>query len=371
MRCFPSKHTPAHLAGLVCLVALSSAFAAGPRALPEGKQPKDKRLGELKNLNGYFPFTPASSPTDWMLRSEQLRRQILLANGLWPMPTKTPHNAVIHGKVDRDEYTVEKVFLESYPGHFVTGSLYRPKGKTGRLPGVLCPHGHWANGRFHDHGEKAIERELASGGEKFAIGGRHPLQARCVHLARMGCVVFHYDMIGYADSVQIVHRPGPREAMNTPENWGFFSPQAELRLQSMMGLQTYNSDPRARLVLRAAGCRSQADRRHRRQRRRDANVHAVRDRSTAGRGVSRGDGLDGHARGLHVRKLQLPARRNGERRDRGAVFAQAAGNVGRRRLDQGDGNQGPAGAEAALRHARRAGQRDGEVFQVPAQLQPR
>jgi hypothetical protein len=29
--------------------------------------------------------------------------------------------------------------------------------------------------------------------------------------------------------------------MNTPENWGFFSPQAELRLQHMMGLQTYNS----------------------------------------------------------------------------------------------------------------------------------
>ncbi len=29
--------------------------------------------------------------------------------------------------------------------------------------------------------------------------------------------------------------------MNTPENWGFFSPQAELRLQTMMGLQTYNS----------------------------------------------------------------------------------------------------------------------------------
>ncbi len=57
----------------------------------------------------------------------------------------------------------------------------------------------------------------------------------------MGCVVFHYDMLGYADSVQIDHRPGVREKMNTPENWGFFSPQAELRLQTMMGLQTWNS----------------------------------------------------------------------------------------------------------------------------------
>ncbi len=29
--------------------------------------------------------------------------------------------------------------------------------------------------------------------------------------------------------------------MNTAENWGYFSPQAEARLQTQMGLQTYNS----------------------------------------------------------------------------------------------------------------------------------
>ncbi len=57
----------------------------------------------------------------------------------------------------------------------------------------------------------------------------------------MGCVVFHYDMVGYADSVQISHRPGSRPQMNTPENWGYFSPQAELHLQNMMGLQIWNS----------------------------------------------------------------------------------------------------------------------------------
>jgi hypothetical protein len=57
----------------------------------------------------------------------------------------------------------------------------------------------------------------------------------------MGCVVFIYDMVGYADSVQIAHGPGFRPDMNTRENWGYFSPQAELRLQTMMGLQTYNS----------------------------------------------------------------------------------------------------------------------------------
>jgi len=57
----------------------------------------------------------------------------------------------------------------------------------------------------------------------------------------MGCTVFHYDMVGYADSVQLEHRPGLRDAMNTAENWGYFGPQAELWMENMMGLQTYNS----------------------------------------------------------------------------------------------------------------------------------
>jgi dienelactone hydrolase len=127
------------------------------------------------------------------------------------------------------------------PGHYVTGSLYRPKGRTGKLPAVLCPHGHWKDGRFHAYNDKELKAQIAIGAERFLAGGRYPLQSRCVQLARMGCVVFHYDMIGYADSVQLAHRPGVRQAMNTAENWGFFSPQAELRLQNMMGLQTWNS----------------------------------------------------------------------------------------------------------------------------------
>ena len=173
---------------------------------------------------------------------------MLVANGLWPMPAKTPLNPVIHGKVERDDYTVEKVIFESLPGHYVTGNLYRPKGKTGKLPAVLCPHGHWPNGRFHDDGEAEVRKQISIGAERFETSGRYPLQARAVQLARMGCVVFFYDMEGYADSVQLTdekgtphHRPGVRERMNTPENWGLFSPQAELRLQTVMGLQTWNS----------------------------------------------------------------------------------------------------------------------------------
>jgi hypothetical protein len=225
------------------LVGAGVAGAEPPRALPPGTLPQDARLGPLRTLDDYFPFTPVDSPQAWEKRAEQLRRQAKVATGLWPTPTRTPLNAVVHGKVDRDEYTVEKAYFESYPGHFVTGSLYRPKGKPegAKLPAVLCPHGHWANGRFYDAGAQETRRQIAIGAERFEQGGRFPLQARCVHLARMGCVVFMYDMEGTADNLQIDHRPGVREKMNTKQDWGFFSPQAELHLQSMMGLQTWNS----------------------------------------------------------------------------------------------------------------------------------
>jgi dienelactone hydrolase len=216
------------------------------RALGLGQTPDDRRLGPLKDLDGYFPFHPSRSPAEWEPRAQYVRRRLLVAAGLWPFPLTSPLQPVVHGLVDRDDYTVEKVFFESAPGLYVTGNLYRPKGRDGRLAAVLCPHGHWNNGRFFEHSEDAIKKELELGAEKFPVSGRYPLQARCVHLARMGCLVFHYDMLGYADSVplraEIAHSMSKqRDNMTAPDHWGMFSAQCELRQINVLGLQTYNS----------------------------------------------------------------------------------------------------------------------------------
>jgi dienelactone hydrolase len=216
---------------LVSLVLVPSARADDPevRVLEAGKVPDDSRLGKPRNLNDYFPMTVPESKDDWQARRRQIREQVQVATGLWPLPPRTPLNAVIHGKIDRDDYTIEKVFFASYPGHYVSGNLYRPKGKSGKVPGVLCPHGHWANGRFYDAGEKEAKQQIDQKAEQTMEGARYPLQARCAMLARMGCVVFHYDMVGVADSQPIGHASG------------FADAAAELRLQSAMGLQTWNS----------------------------------------------------------------------------------------------------------------------------------
>lgn len=234
------------LPALLLLLATRPVFAEAPRALPPGQLPNDVRLQPLKDLDGYFPFHPPATREEWDKRSEYVRRRLQVSLGLWPMPEKTPLNPVIHGKLDRGDYTVEKVHFESVPGFFVTGNLYRPKNATGKIPGVLFAHGHWNNGRFYDAGEEGVKQEIIQGAERFGEGGRSLLQSLCVGMVRAGCVVFQYDMLGYADSIQIpmaiTHNfAKQRPEMNTTNGWGLYSPQAEAHLQSVMGLQSWNS----------------------------------------------------------------------------------------------------------------------------------
>lgn len=224
------------------------------------QRPEDARLQPLKDLNGFFPLQVPDTKQQWERRSEELRQRILVATGLWPLPRRTPLNPVIHGKVTRPGisrdrhgvmvqrigFTVERVYFESMPNHFVTGLLFRPDdGQTNvKRPAVLCPHGH--GGRLQRHSPEKIVQLVAEGQERWLASGQYPKLARCVHLARMGCVTFIYDMLGYADSQQISRELAHDFAKQRPDfegkhSWGLFSAQAEMRLQSIIGIQTWNS----------------------------------------------------------------------------------------------------------------------------------
>jgi hypothetical protein len=223
----------------------------GLPALPDGETPDDSRFEPPVTLDDEFPFHPVAAKEEWPERREEIRRRIAVSAGLWPQPTRTPLNAVIHRKIDQGDYTVEAVFFESMPGHFVTGSLYRPAGeslkvglKNGKHPGVLCAHGHWQDARYAQKSDDEAKREIAIGAERFLNAGKSIHQARCVQLARMGCFVFFYDMLGNADSKQFPeHRRGSRPETNgeAPGDWGFVSKNATARLQTNFGLQTWNS----------------------------------------------------------------------------------------------------------------------------------
>jgi dienelactone hydrolase len=147
----------------------------------------DRRAAEIRDLDTPCSFQPPRTKEEWLVRAKYLRRQILMSAGLWPPPEKTPLNTQISGKIEKKEYSIEKVYFESYPGFYVTGNLYRPVGKKGPFPGILMPHGHWEYGRLENS-------------ELCTIPGRG------INLALQGYVAFAYDMVGYNDSRQVDHR---------------------------------------------------------------------------------------------------------------------------------------------------------------------
>ena len=139
-----------------------------------------------------------SNLQQWKARAAVVRKQILVGANLDPLPQRTPLNPVIHKKRSYEGYTVESAAFEARPGYFVYGNLYRPVGREGPHPGILCPHGH----------------------ARGPAGGRlrSEQQHRCTTLARMGAVVFSYDMIGFGDSEHLGWDHGHKQAL-TLQTW--------------------------------------------------------------------------------------------------------------------------------------------------------
>jgi dienelactone hydrolase len=124
----------------------------------------------------------------------EVRAKIRQAFG--PMPERTPLKPRITGVVERDTYKIEKLIFESRPGFLVTANLYLPKGRSGRLPGVVGTCGHSVNGK------------AAEAYQSFAQG-----------LTRMGYVVLLYDPIGQGERLQYTDADlKPRVGVGTREH---------------------------------------------------------------------------------------------------------------------------------------------------------
>lgn len=121
----------------------------------------------------------------WEKRSALIRQGIREGMGLPAKPNFAPLKPIRHSVKQMNGYTVENVAFESLPGFYVTGNLYRPTNVTGKTAGILCTHGH-----------------LGTMDSRF----REYVQQRCATLARMGAVVFVYDMLGYSESKQCDHK---------------------------------------------------------------------------------------------------------------------------------------------------------------------
>lgn len=180
----------------VCLFA--SAFPAD-----------DPRLEGSVGTRTKFVTAPPRSLGEWMFRRGILRRQILTAAGLYPMPVRGPVSARTLQSHRMDRYTVSTVVLETLPGYFLAGNLYMPAQVKGKIPAVLVPHGHWKQGRVHNAPDYSVP-------------------ALAANLAARGYAAFAYDMTGYNDTAGTPHSFGESAA----EQLASFSP---------LGLQLWNS----------------------------------------------------------------------------------------------------------------------------------
>lgn len=125
-----------------------------------------------------------SSQEDWQKRAKEIRSYLLKTTGLDPLPEKCPLNPIFGDIRKFDGYQVQNVAFESLSGVYVTGSLYSPLTATEKPAGILSPHGHWPN--REDYGRY-----------------RTDVQNRCASMARMGALVFSYDMVGYGQLAEL------------------------------------------------------------------------------------------------------------------------------------------------------------------------
>lgn len=145
------------------------------KSFSEGK----KQLQHLETL-----YTNADA---FEKRKQLIRSCMFEMLGINPSVKRNVLNPIIRSRRIMDGYTVENVAIESFPGYYVTGSLYRPV-TGGKHAAILSPHGH-----FYDKTDPMIPDQRGR--------YRPDMQYRCAALARMGAVVFDYDMYSYGESV--------------------------------------------------------------------------------------------------------------------------------------------------------------------------
>ena len=211
-------------ASLACVITMRLAFLAsvllvGSSALAEIPD-RDLRNVEIRHTDMVYSL-PDYTADEWKQRADFLRKQILFSAGLLPMPAKSPLGPLAGDVIEHEDYSVASVLLETYPGYYLGGNLYRPVDKSGPFPAVVSPHGHWRYGRFENS-------ELNS------------VPGRAISLARQGYVVFAYDMVGWNDTMQTPH--------------GFAGPREELWVFRFARLAVVEQHPSGGLLGVAAGC---------------------------------------------------------------------------------------------------------------------
>lgn len=123
-------------------------------------------------------FAAVRSRAELEALQQTLRETFLRLLGGFPERAGTPP-ATRMGRIEADDYFIDRLAFESFPGYFVPALLYRPKSIAAKAPGVISPCGHSAIGK-----------------------AANEYQILHINLAKRGLFVLTYDPVGQSERSQ-------------------------------------------------------------------------------------------------------------------------------------------------------------------------
>lgn len=148
------------------------------RTVEEGKETLDYLASKYQNKAA------------WEIRQKELKQCLKEAIRLNPMPVNPGTKPILGKKRKMNGYSVQNIGLEVLPGFYVCGSIYRPAKSKGKIPVILCPNGHFGDGRYNKD-----------------------VQTRCAGLALMGAMAVNYDLFAWGESALQVDSKSHRKAL--------------------------------------------------------------------------------------------------------------------------------------------------------------
>ena len=133
-------------------------------------------------LGAAGPYAAARTVEEWEERKRFIAGVISAKTGI-DFGKRCDNTAcVITGELRRGAYSVENVYWQTLEHYYVAGNIFLPAVRTGKIPAVLLPHGHFKHGRFNEDSRRLAAR-----------------------LAGLGCAVFLYDMAGMGEDTATPH----------------------------------------------------------------------------------------------------------------------------------------------------------------------
>lgn len=154
---------------------------------PDQMLPADARLYSHRQYQSVFPLPEWPDLKAWKRQRQQIRRHLLLCAGLNAQTAAFKARGRAVHRFEHEGLVVENLCIETLPGLYLVGNLYRPARARGRLPLVLHPHGHAMHAR-------TVPLDMYS------------VPHRAMNSALQGLAAFAYSMIGYdRDTGQLEH----------------------------------------------------------------------------------------------------------------------------------------------------------------------